>query len=148
MSLLKRLFGRRRSDDFQLGPMGMQSIDLRSKDAKRWEHEAYQGRKLGSKELDALVEELITIGKTRGLYDRSRDELVKLGWPTYGEEGCEYDEEGHHKRGREIGWILFRKGGLKLMQRVSYKLLYADISEISLNECWKYVGDDKDYWLG
>jgi len=121
--------------------MGMQFVDLRSGDARRWEREASQGKKLGSKELDALVEELITIGKTRGLYDRSRKELLELGWPTYGEEGCEYDEEGHHKRGREIGWILFRKGGTKLMQRVSYKLLYAGISETSFNECWKYVGD-------
>jgi len=58
--------------------MGMQFVDLRSGDARRWEREASQGKKLGSKELDALVEELITIGKTRGLYDRSRKELLEL----------------------------------------------------------------------
>ncbi len=99
--------------------------DFRSEEEKKIEKEAYSGVSLES-EIDALVDEMVVIGKTDG--------FLSL------EPGGHFDEECRHIRARKIGTILNEKGGLDLMLKVGYRVRARLGSSSTLEVCWGYIG--------
>ena len=104
-------------------------VDLRSDKEKQIEREAYAGLSLGP-EVDALIAELIEIGRTCDFVSNSGDD---------------FDGNGYHIRAREIGTRLNEIGGMELMQAVYYNVLTAlgPTRVRSLAFAWAHIGD----WL-
>jgi hypothetical protein len=81
-------------------------------------------------ELDPFVNELLMIDQKGGLMNEGK------GAPTA------YDSENRHKRGREIGEILCKRGGTELMQRVGGAFVDRGGTEWRLSHCWHEIRDN------
>jgi len=84
------------------------AVDIRSDRERQIESDAKAGAGLGS-EADALVEELMEIGRQDGYLSTH--------------PGGKFNERCQHIRAREIGEILNRLGGLELMQAAGYRVI-------------------------
>jgi hypothetical protein len=66
-------------------------------------------------------------------------ELIRI--PRYlGTPGGIYDDNGQHKRAREIGEILFNEGGHGLMVRAAKRVINSGSREGEISSCWHGIG--------
>jgi len=103
------------------------SVDYRPQEEKEIEQQALRGVSKGP-EIDALVEELIQIGKTTKFYGKN--------------PGPDFNQS-YDIRAREIGNILNVKGGMSLMQFACYRVgVVVGKREMSqLEGAWHNIGD-------
>jgi hypothetical protein len=86
-----------------------------------------------TKSYDALVGELLRIDRSEGLI---------------GDKSSPFDENGHHRRGREIGELLCCDGGKPLMLQVAtaFELRGGRLDHLSW--CWHMIRDKDGFtWL-
>ena len=104
-------------------------VDLRSEEERQIEREANAGASL-CPEADPLLEELMKIGQTCDFIS---------------DPGGNYNENGQHRRAREIGITLNRIGGIELMQAIYYRISVglSPARARSLEFAWSYIG----HWL-
>jgi hypothetical protein len=81
-------------------------------------------------DLDQFVNELLLIDQKEGLMNDGRG------------PACAYDSKSRHKRGREIGEILCKRGDNKLMVRVGEAFVNRGGTEWRLSHCWNEIKDN------
>lgn len=94
-------------------------------------------------ELDGYVDELLRIDKTQGLLGPGRSADAGEDAPA------SYDSHNRHRRGREIGEVLCKRGGYDLMLRVAQAFVSRGGMEGHLAFCWHEIKDDagRIVWL-
>ena len=127
MDFLRRLFGKKSTEPPERTFMGKRVVDLRSDKERRIEEDALAGKSLGRR-ADALVKELIQIGRAAGFV------------PEIGDDASKRRKQA---RAREIGEALNDMGGMELMQGACYRVR----SELgagearALEHAWEGIGD-------